>query len=137
MATKPELVLDPADAPVDERRGSAAAEEQRIFVASQWQLTWWRFRKHRVAVASSVVVMGFYLIVLGADFLAYANPNASEAQRSLMPPQPIHWFDGWRWSPHVYAVKGARDPRTFKRVYQADPGERVPIRFFVQGFEYY
>ncbi len=65
----------------------AAADEQRIFVASQWQLTWWRFCKHRVAVASGLVVMGFYLIVLGADFLAYADPNASEAQRSLMPPQ--------------------------------------------------
>jgi len=83
------------------------AEEQRVFVASQWQLMWWRFRKHRLAVASGVVVLGFYGIVLGADFLAYADPNASEAQRSLMPPQSIHWFDGGRFSPHVYAVKGA------------------------------
>ena len=137
MATKPGLVLDPASAPVDEPRAVAPAGEQRIFVASQWQLTWWRFRKHRVAVASAAVVIGFYLAVLGADFLAYASPHASEAQRSLMPPQPIHWFDGWRWSPHVYALKGTRDPQTFKRVYKPDPTERVPIRFFAQGFEYY
>ena len=34
----------------------AAATEQRIFVASQWQLMWWRFRKHKVAVASAFVV---------------------------------------------------------------------------------
>jgi peptide/nickel transport system permease protein len=115
---------------------SVAAEEQRVFVASQWQLMWWRFRKHRLAVASSVVVIGFYLVVLGADFLAYADPNASEAQRSLMPPQRVHWFDGWRFSPHVYGVKGARDPQTFKRVYQTDPGQKIPIRFFAEGFEY-
>jgi peptide/nickel transport system permease protein len=136
MATKPELALDPAQAPAHGPSAPAAAGEQRIFVASQWQLTWWRFRKHRVAVASGLVVMGFYLVVLGADFLAYADPNASEAQRSLMPPQPIRWFDGWRFSPHVYALKGARDPQTFKRVYRPDPGERIPVRFFAQGFEY-
>src|SRR5262245_66474583 len=136
MATKPDLVLDPASAPLDEPRAVAPTGDQRIFVASQWQLTWWRFRKHRVAVASGAVVIGFYLIVLGADFLAYASPNASEAQRSLMPPQPIHWFDGWRFSPHVYGLKGARDPVTFKRVYRPDPSEKVPVRFFEQGCEW-
>ena len=115
---------------------AAAATEQRIFVASQWQLMWWRFRKHRVAVVSGLLVIGFYLVVLGADFLAYADPNASEAQRSLMPPQRVYWFDGWRFSPHVFAVKGARDPLTFKRVYRADPDQKIPIRFFAAGFEY-
>jgi len=136
MATKPDLALDPTSAPVHGPRAVAAAEEQRIFVASQWQLTWWRFHKHRVAVASGIVVIGFYLIVLGADFLAYADPNASEAQRSLMPPQAVHLFDGGRFRPHVYAVKGARDPLTFKRVYQADPNQKIPIRLFAEGFEY-
>jgi peptide/nickel transport system permease protein len=111
-------------------------DEQRVFVASQWQLMWWRFRKHKLAVASAVVVLGFYLIVAGADFLAYADPDASEAHRSLMPPQPIQWFDGWRLSPHVYALKGARDPQTFKRVYRPDPTQKIPIRFFAEGFEY-
>ena len=114
----------------------AIAQENRIFVASQWQLTWWRFRKHRVAVASAVVVAGFYLVVLGADFLAYADPNASEAQRGLMPPQRIYWFDEGRLSPYVHGVKGVRDPETFKRVYRIDPEQKIPLRFFAQGFEY-
>src|SRR4029453_6821988 len=38
--------------------------------------------------------------------------------------------------PRVHGFKGARDPQTFKRVYRADPSEKVPIRFFAQGFEY-
>src|SRR3989475_12235962 len=96
----------------------------------------WRFQKHRVAGVSGIVVGGFYLVVLGADFLAYADPNASEAQRSLMPPQPVHWFDGGRFRPHVYAVKGARDPETFKRVYRADPHQKIRIRRFAPGCEY-
>ncbi|HEV2057435.1 MAG TPA: ABC transporter permease [Methylomirabilota bacterium] len=132
---KPEAALDPAGAP---RRGPAVEGEadQRIFVATQWELMWWRFRKHKVAVASAIVVAGFYLVVLGADFLAYSDPDASEAQRSLMPPQRVYFFDGWRFAPHVHGFKGARDPQTFKRVYRPDPSEKVPIRFFAQGFEY-
>jgi peptide/nickel transport system permease protein len=131
----PEAILDPAGAP---GRGAPveAAAEQRIFVASQWQLMWWRFRKHKVAVASAIVVAGFYAVVLGADFLAYSDPDASEAQRSLMPPQRVYFFDGWRFAPYVHGFKGARDPQTFKRVYRPDPSEKIPVRFFAQGFEY-
>ncbi|HWU36914.1 MAG TPA: hypothetical protein VN203_04645, partial [Candidatus Acidoferrum sp.] len=76
--------------------------EERISVATQWQLMWWRFRKHRLAMAGTVVVLLFYLVVVLADFLAYSNPLASEAQRSLLPPQGIHWFDNGRLAPHVY-----------------------------------
>jgi len=115
---------------------ATALDSQRIFVASQWQLMWWRFRKHKLAVASALVVAGFYLVVLGADFLAYADPDASEAQRSLMPPQRVHWFDGWRFAPYVHGFKGARDPLTFKRVYVPDLAVKAPIRFFAEGFEY-
>jgi peptide/nickel transport system permease protein len=116
--------------------GRPKAAEEHTFVASQWQLMWWRFRRHKLAMVSGVVIIGFYLLTLGADFLAYADPNASEAQRSLMPPQPIYFFEGWRFSPHVYAVKGRRDPATFKRVYEADPTRKIPLRFFARGFEY-
>jgi peptide/nickel transport system permease protein len=132
---EPRLSLDPLtiEAPIVSH---PAAVEERIFVASQWQLMWWRFRKHKLAMVSGVIVIGFYLVALGADFLAYADPNTSEAQRSLMPPQPIYFFDGWRFSPHVYAVKGRRDPMTFKRMYQTDANQKIPIRFLVRGFEY-
>ena len=97
---------------------------------------WWRFRKHRVAVASAVVVIGFYLVVLGADFLAYADPNASEAQRSLMPPQRVYWFDGGRFGPHVYAVRAPATPRPSSGSIARTRPRRSPIRFFAEGFEY-
>jgi peptide/nickel transport system permease protein len=121
-----------------ERVAIPAAEiaEERISVATQWQLTWWRFRKHRVAMASAIVVILFYLVALGADFLAYADPQASEAQRSLLPPQPIHLFDEGRLSPHVYGLRGRRDPVTMERVYEPDPDVKIPIVFFARGFEY-
>nr|WP_256868103.1 ABC transporter permease [Candidatus Entotheonella palauensis] len=110
--------------------------DERIYAASQWQLMWWRLRKHRLAMVSGLVLILFYGIVVGADFLATSNPRESNAKRGLMKPQPVRWFDGWKLSPHVYAIKGKRDPRTFKRVYQADPNQKLPVRFFVRGFEY-
>jgi peptide/nickel transport system permease protein len=111
--------------------------EERVSVATQWQLMWWRFKKHRLAMISTAVVLLFYLVVIFADFLAYSDPLASEAQRSLLPPQRIHWFDDGRFSPHVYGLTGMRDPMTFKRVYTPDPSQKISIRFFVSGFQYY
>ena len=133
---EPEAILERGGSPLGGPTAVADTREQRIFVASQWQLMWWRFRKHKVAVASAIVVAGFYAVVLGADFLAYSDPDASEAQRSLMPPQRLYFFDGWRFAPYVHGFKGARDPQTFKRVYVADPDRKIPIRFFAEGFEY-
>ena len=133
---RPETLVDPVPAPAPAPGEQVTAGDPRIFVASQWQLMWWRFRKHKVALASAAVIALFYMVVIGADFLAYADPNVSEAQRSLMPPQRLFFFDGWRFAPHVHGIKGARDPLTFKRVYVADPEVKVPVRFFAEGFEY-
>jgi peptide/nickel transport system permease protein len=113
-----------------------AAAEERLSVAPQWLLMWWRFRKHKLAMIGGVIIIGFYLVVLLADFIAYAEPDASQAQRSLIPPQSIQWFDEGRFSPHVYALVGKRDLQTFQRVYTIDPEQKVPITFFARGFEY-
>jgi peptide/nickel transport system permease protein len=110
--------------------------EQRIAVATQWQLMWWRFRKHKLAVGGTLVLVAFYVVALFADFFAYVDPQDSDAQRSLIAPQAIHWFDEGRFSPHVYALKGTRDPVTFKRVYVPDADQKVPIRLFGRGEPY-
>lgn len=110
--------------------------EERISVATAAQLMWWRFRKHTLAMISAVVLIIFYLIAIFAPALAYVDPELSEAQRGLMPPQKIHWFLDSKLSPHVYAVKGARDPQTFKRVYVNDPETKIPLQFFAKGFPY-
>lgn len=114
----------------------ATAAEEKIAVATQWQLMWWRFGKHRLAMIGTIVLIFFYLIVVSTDFLAYADPNESEAQRSLIAPQPIHWFDNGEFKPYVHLLKGTRDPKTFKRVYVPDSDTQVPIIFFAPGFEY-
>ena len=110
-------------------------EDEEVFVAGQWRLMWWRFRKHKMAMVGAVVVILFYSVALFADFLAISDPRLSDVEVAYLSPQTIHWFDGG-FSPHVKKVIGDRDPETFKKVYTTDPEAKIPIRLFVRGYEY-
>ncbi|MCH7625053.1 MAG: ABC transporter permease [Chloroflexi bacterium] len=108
----------------------------RVYVASQWQLMWWRLRKHRLAMVAAGVLGLFYFIVIFANFLATSDPALSEARRGELPPQRVHFFDGFKPGLYVNAVSGFRDPVTFKRVYVVDKDTKYPVRFFARGYEY-
>ena len=110
--------------------------ESRVSVASQRQLIWWRFTKHKLAVISAILLIILYLTTTFAEFFATAHPLESEAFRGLMPPQPIHFFDEGKLSPHVCAMIGTRDTYTYKKTYEPNCDEKTPVTFFAKGFEY-
>lgn len=126
------IAIDSAS-PLDAK---AAAAEARYAQATQLQLTWWRFRKHRLALVSLVVIVLFYMVAIFADFLATTDPQATDARRSFIPPQGIHFFDENGFNPHVYGLRGVRNPRTFQLVYTPDPARKLPVRMFVRGYTY-
>ena len=115
---------------------AAPTADERIYIASQWQLMWWRFRRHKLAMAAALVLALFYFVGLNAEFFATSDPTDSASKRGLTPPQRIYLFDGWKPSPHVLAVEGKRDPMTLQRVYTVDPETKIPVRLFARGFEY-
>jgi peptide/nickel transport system permease protein len=118
-------------------RKPALTRAERYAVATQLQLTWWRFRRHKLAMISLVVIALFYLLAMGADFLATTDPHATDARTSYIGPQPIHLFDSnGAFRPHVDGLKGVRDPKTFKLAYTADPNRQVYLQFFVPGYRY-
>jgi peptide/nickel transport system permease protein len=115
----------------------APSAEERIAFATQFQLTWWRFRKHRLAVASGIVVILFYLFAVLADFIAYTDPHATDSRRSYIPPQAIHLLDeDGSFRPWVHGLKGKRELKTFKIVYTVDPDSKLYLRFFADGYHY-
>lgn len=116
--------------------GRAGDLEERISVASQRQLVWWRFRRHKLALVATIVVAAFYTVVVFADFLATSDPSDSEAFRGLMPIQPIRVLDGWKPRLHVCGIEGERDPITLKRVYTRDCEDKISIGLFAHGYEY-
>lgn len=115
---------------------AAAVVPKQEKMISQNRLMWRRFRRHRLAMISAVVVIGLYIIAAVPEFFAYADPNASEATRALISPQRVRFLGDGSFNPHVYALVSTRDPKTFKRVYVPDPTQKVPVRFFVHGYEY-
>jgi peptide/nickel transport system permease protein len=122
--------------PIPTPESAGATAEERVSVASQRQLMWWRFRKHRLAIISSVVVLMLYTVVIFADFFAYSDPYDSDANRAQLPPQAIHLFnEGQFVGPFVYGIKGDRDA-TFKKIYVEDRTKVTPLRFFATGFPY-
>ena len=114
----------------------AQIDSEKYAVATQFQLTWWRFRRHKLAMISMVLLFIFYLLAIFADFLATTDPHATDARTSYIAPQPINLFDENGFNPYVYGIKGMRDMRTFKLVYTVDTSRKVYIDFFGRGYEY-
>ncbi len=111
--------------------------EEQVFVASQWQLVRWRFMKHKVAVANTVVILLLILVAAFCEFLSPNDPLEYHKGRSYAPPQPLRFVDedGFRLRPFVYGLESYRDPDTLEMMY-SHTGEQYDIRFLVHGHEY-
>lgn len=61
----------------------AAAPADRVAVASQWQLTWWAFKKHRLAMIGLWIVAFFYVIAIIPGFFAMNDPSRQNARAAF------------------------------------------------------
>ncbi len=116
-------------------RAQADAEE-RVSLASNSKLIWWRFRKHRLALASAVVLGALYTVVLFPDFFSIQDPEATEASSAFIPVQQLSLFDGLHFRPSVPAVTGQRNPSTLRIEWQVDEAKRIPLHFLARGYRY-
>jgi peptide/nickel transport system permease protein len=137
-AEGPEVVADAQAA----RRLNAVSDvaEEKVFVASSWQLMWWKFRKHKLAIISTVIVFLLYVVALFCEVVAPYDPNRKFYQYKFTPPSKVHIVDSTgrlRW-PFVYGLVQEKDPETFERVYREDEAKIYPIRVFTHsaGEEY-
>jgi len=130
-AEKP--ISTPAPAPPALDKGG---DELSIEVASQWQLMWWKFRKHRLAVIGLVVVLLFYFVAIFADFFAPVSTSTYIADYAYAPPQVINLFQDGRLDPYVNGYKFDRDPKSFKKIWSLDDQTVIPIGLFVHGEPY-
>ena len=115
-----------------------AVEDDRYFVASQWQLMWRKFTRHKLAIAGGAVLAVFYVFALFSEFFATHDILKHSSEFVFMRPQKIRFGDehGWGLRPFVYDVQKVVDRKAFRRVYVEDPETRNYIRFFVHGDPY-
>jgi peptide/nickel transport system permease protein len=111
--------------------------QERFYRASQWRLMWWRLERHRVAVASGLVLLALYIAILFCEFLAPYGLDSRHTDFIYAPPRTVHILDHGRLvSPFVYGQSYHLDMTQLRRVYTPDETKPQPIRFFCHGDSY-
>ncbi len=131
-----ERYVDPT--PFDPMQAEALTEAQlRYYQASQWQIMWRKFRRHRLAVWAGIILFFFYLNVPFAEIIAPYSPNQRDSAHLFAPPQAVHLFHEGRFvGPFVYGFEAKFDLEFSNWVYTPDHSKVQPIRFLCFGAPY-
>jgi peptide/nickel transport system permease protein len=112
-------------------------EQERFYRASQWQIMWWKFRRHRIAVIAGVILLAFYASTLISEFIAPYDLHTRDTNHIYAPPQRVHLFDQGRFiGPFVYGYAMRLNMETLKREYVVDLNTVYRLRFFCLGDNY-
>ncbi len=111
--------------------------QERYYMASQWRMMWWKFKKHKLAVIAAIALVLSYSTILITEFLSPYNLNSRHIDYIYAPPQSIHLFDKGKFiGPFVYRLNYRLNMTNLKREYSEDRETVQPIRFFCSGDKY-
>ncbi|MDQ0995637.1 peptide/nickel transport system permease protein [Phyllobacterium ifriqiyense] len=127
-----------SSAPFDPMSIEEMTEAQaKVHLASQLKLMWWKFKRHRIALASGIFLLLLYGMIIIAEFLAPYNLHTRNVDFIHSPPQRVHLFqDGNFVGPFVYGREMSLDMQSLKRVYTNKKDDVQPLRFFCRGDDY-
>jgi len=112
-------------------------EQEHFYLASQWMLMWWKFKRHKVAVASAVILLLMYGSTLVTEFLVPYNLHSRHPDFIYASPQSLHWVhDGKFVGPFTYPLVKTLNMETLKREYSENTARPYPVRFFCSGDRY-
>ena len=112
-------------------------EQERYYLASQWRMMWWRFKRHRLAVICGGVLLAMYLSILVSEILAPYDLHSRHTNFIHAPPQTIHLFHRGRFvGPFVYGYDFELDLEDLRRVYTDNPDAIQKLRFLCLGDSY-
>ncbi len=122
--------------------GAAPAErlshaEEAHFVASQWQLIWRKFRRHRLARLGAAIIAILVVLAVFAEFWSPYDIFERHTELVHLPPQRVRFIhEGRLQRPFVYGVTSERSTITYFLEFSDDRSHRYPVRFFVRGADY-
>ncbi|MDE0220378.1 MAG: ABC transporter permease [Spirochaetaceae bacterium] len=123
----------------DPPSGTAGADsfDERFFIASQWSLMWWKFKRHRLAIVSGAVLLVLYVLAGFCEFIAPYDLTERHRRYVYTPPQRIRLFhDGRIMRPFVYGLERSVDAETLRKSYSENRSAVFPLRFLTRGHEY-
>ena len=133
IKTGPEIAIQP---PVPHDSPLREEEVDSIYVAPNWKLVWWRFRKHKLAVFSTLIVILIAIVALVPGFFSTQDPQESDATELFIPPQRLHYIDEGSLQLFVYAVEGVRNPETLRMEWQTSTESKIYLQLFAEGYPY-
>lgn len=124
----------PSSVDKDQERKAVA---ERMYTASQGQLIFWRFRKHRLAIIALVILVLLYLGAIFAGFISPYRLDSRFKKYKEAPPSSVHWrHEGKFVGPFVYDIKQTTDMETFRRTFVEVKDTPYRVRLFAIGEEY-
>ena len=112
-------------------------EQERYYFASQWQLIWWRLRRHRFAMISLWFLLALYATIPFVEFLAPYELRSRHPAHIYSPPQRIRFFHEGRFvGPFVYGHLLTVNMQNLRREYREDRSRRYRVLFFAPGEPY-
>jgi peptide/nickel transport system permease protein len=113
------------------------SEDEDFYLASQWTLIWWKFRKHKLALISVFVVILLYVVGIFSEFISPYHLHERHVSHVYAPPMRIRIFhEGRLHRPFVYGLEQQIDMDTLRKTYTIDKSKVLPIKLFVRGEEY-
>lgn len=122
-----------------EKTEAEKTQERDLYSASQWQLMWRRFKRHRLAIIGGTVLGIFYLTALFAPFLTPYDPAQPHDDYLNVAPVGFHFIDedgNFSLRPFVYELDYERDLMTLEIIYKLNKDKKHYINFFVEGSQY-
>ncbi|MFI6231163.1 ABC transporter permease [Micromonospora echinospora] len=117
------------------KRGPRA--ERRLSEASQRRLVWARFKRHRLAVVSLLLLVVLYGVALLAEFVAPYGKLDRFPDATYASPTRIHLFhEGEMHAPFIYGDRVTLNPDTFEYEAVADTSRRYPVKLWVKTDPY-
>ena len=114
-----------------------SAEQEKYYLASQWKLMWWRFKRHRLALVCGVLLAAMYASILISEFMAPYALSTRHTDFIYSPPQPLHLFhEGSFVGPYVHGWGYELNMDKLLREYKEDTRQVYPLQFFCSGDPY-
>ena len=121
------------------RKSESIVYDESYYLASQWQLIWRKFRRHRLAVFSLSAIIFLYSLAIFAEFFAINDYQQRHVSYAKAPPHTLHFVDEngtFHLNPFIYELKQELDMATLQRNYTEDTSKRYHLKFFVEGEPY-
>ncbi len=114
------------------------SDRERFFMASQGQLMWRKFIRHRLAILGGCILIVMYIAALFCEFISPYDLHRRNSDFLFAPPQRLRFrHENGRFTlrPFVYGYTQERNQETFALDFTVEKELVFPLRLFNRGNE--